>query len=39
MKYFIVIALIVSAVTAAPGAIEEEQTNSYKPVCNTLKVV
>lgn len=37
MKYFIVIALIVSAVTAAPGAIEEEQTNSYKPVVQYFK--
>lgn len=37
MKYFVVIALIVSAVAAAPGAVEDEQSNSIKPVVQYFK--
>lgn len=37
MKYFVVLALIISAVNAAPGPIEEEQTSSYKPVVQYFK--
>lgn len=37
MKYLILSVLIVSAANAAPGTIEEEQTNSYKPVVQYFK--
>lgn len=37
MKYFVVFALIVAVVTAAPGPIEEESTSSYQPVVQYFK--